>query len=321
MTMVFGVLAPWASWSRKAARYMKRSLRPSRRDLAFLCGGNGLLFLEPDTHKALHDEKDRSGGYGKTGDVDHHSQREGKNFLDQGVDRQLGVTVRADEEHIEGISLQQTGDVGQFIQAHGADDQNDKNGACLGDSFQLRLHIAGTHQDHTDRDHQTVADHGLDVDADRPNKHAGRIEHDADTGEEGIGSQISAKPLMDGILFHQGGQKADIHGSGTKLEGESVPGIIKGNGAAFVAKAEIDLLVDLKTDDKQGRDQQETADRGFTLAAAMLRDDQTCGDAQDDGYDVEWTVKRWCLHLRIQNRQDLCKEIQEKHLRIEKIWK
>ncbi len=88
-----------------------------------------------------------------------------------------------------------------------------------------------------------MVDHGLQVNSDFFHKTAIRIEHDQNAGKGTKGRQVSLERIPQVSLAPKGCQKSNVHGSGTKLKGKSVPLVMPGNRRAVIFKGENQLFV------------------------------------------------------------------------------
>ena len=109
-------------------------------------------------------------GCGKAQHINQKTGEEGQLFLYQRVNRQMGRKVRTDVEHVEGFAVGQIEMIHHFVHNTGNANHYHKHRNCPAQCAAGRGHIAAVQQINADGKHQTVADHGLDVDAGDGNK-------------------------------------------------------------------------------------------------------------------------------------------------------
>ena len=92
-------------------------------------------------------------------------------------------------------------------------------------------------------------------------------------------------------------------GGGAELEGEGVPLIIK-NDTVFVRKAVIDLLVNFRENDHDGRYQHHPADVGIRLLFGEAEQGDQSQKSQGQPYKMEQTERKGRFHGAVEKRQN-----------------
>ena len=192
---------------------------------------------------------------------------------------------------------------GKLVERDGAKDRNGEDRHRAENGLVMRLDVARVPEIHANRDHRAVADHGLDIDADRGNKDRVGIDHHADARKECVGCQKGHQRAVYPAPTEDCRQESDVHGHGAELEGEAIPLIVGANGVPLHRKGVVDLLVDLKHRHKDRYRQHRAAHAAVVSLAVQSAKQNAKQDRKRQPKQMKPPVGGWRFHACIQEVQ------------------